>query len=587
MFNPVPTRLEDIFNSPSQFAIPVYQREYKWGREEALELIEDLESYEDSGTETLFLGNLIFEKAKDQKTFVVDGQQRLTTILLLLVACRMRARDLGLTKLEPRIQEKITFMDSTTGESLGCRLIASESIREIFEYMANISWDGNFPPILNKKRTKRKVNKLKPIYDSFLKAVSGFDQAHLSRFLGAIYNSYVARIEVESDIEALSIFERTNARGLDLEVSELLKNYLFTKKVEAIEGLWETILGNSGGTILRMLKYFYVSKKGAVQKPQLYKKLKGFGAEVGPQELTQQLAAFSEFYRVVKNPDKTPIQAYFESEGFEEVYKDQYRYERITRALEALKEFGVVQFCPPAYAAVQCIDRNNQKTSSGCAKKLIQLFEVFEKYHFINNVICERVGNEVEKLYADACIWFSDSADPIKTTDRLINELKSKLAKEDEFVANFKDLSYADDPLALICYVFDRFNNYGLDPGQSIQIYNPDPKLRRRNYNIEHFLPQNPGPELKIKKADLELVHNIGNLLVIYFRENASLGNALPEEKIQRLKGDLSQNIENLRHVTDFIHDYGSAASSWGAEAIKKRALTMAQKAYREVWRFS
>lgn len=403
MFNPVPTRLEDIFNSPSQFAIPVYQREYKWGKEEALELIEDLESYKDAGGENLFLGNLILEKAREQKTFVVDGQQRLTTLMLLLIACRMRARELGLVKLEPKIQETITFMESTSGESLGCRLIASESIREVFEHMAHDSWDGSFPTVLKKKPVKRKVNKVKPIYDSFLKAVSEFDQSELSKFLGAIYNSYVARIEVENEIEALSIFERTNARGLELEVSDLLKNFLFTKKVESIEELWEAIVQNAGGTILRMLKYFYVSKKGSIQKPQLYKKLKGYGAEVGPQDFTQQLADFSEFYKVVKAPDKLLVKNFFEKDGFTELSKDQYRYEKVNRALEALREFGVVQFCPPAFAAIECLARNGGKSNSGWAKKLIQLFEAFEKYHFINNAICERVGNEVEKLYADAC----------------------------------------------------------------------------------------------------------------------------------------------------------------------------------------
>ena len=53
----------------------------------------------------------------------------------------------------------------------------------------------------------------------------------LRKFLKAIYNSYVAKIEVEREVEALSIFERTNARGLDLEISGLLKNYLFARKV--------------------------------------------------------------------------------------------------------------------------------------------------------------------------------------------------------------------------------------------------------------------------------------------------------------------------------------------------------------------
>jgi len=87
MFNPVSTSVHDVLNSTTQFAIPLYQRDYKWGEEEATELIEDLRNYDDTTKEGLFLGNIIVEKCKDQNTLVVDGQQRLTTILLLLVAC--------------------------------------------------------------------------------------------------------------------------------------------------------------------------------------------------------------------------------------------------------------------------------------------------------------------------------------------------------------------------------------------------------------------------------------------------------------------------------------------------------------------
>jgi uncharacterized protein with ParB-like and HNH nuclease domain len=353
MFSPVPTRIEDILNAPAQFAIPVYQREYKWGKDEASELVEDLNSYKDSEDDNLFLGNFILEKSRDKKTYVVDGQQRLTTVLLLLVACRMRAKELGLSKLEPRIQEKITFMNSTTGESLGCRLIASESIRELLEHMAAIGWDGSFPRTINKKPTKRKLKKIKPIYEEFVRAVSDFGASDLSKFLGALYNSYVARIEVESEIEALSIFERTNARGLDLEISDLLKNFLFAKKVDSIKEMWDVIVENSDGTLLRMLKYFYVSKNGPVRKSDLYKKLKDYGNKIGPEELTKELEIFSQFYRVVKNPTKAHVKEFFEEEEFKSISEHQYRYEQINRALEGLREFGIVQFCPTAYAAIR------------------------------------------------------------------------------------------------------------------------------------------------------------------------------------------------------------------------------------------
>jgi uncharacterized protein with ParB-like and HNH nuclease domain len=584
MFSPVPTKIGDLLNSDSQFAIPVYQREYKWGKEEALELIEDISGYVSAKDDNLFLGNLIFERARDKKTYVVDGQQRLTTIFILLAACRVWAKTLKLTLLEPRIQEKLTFMDPTTGESLGCRLIASESVREVLDNMAQQIWDGNFDNLVGKKGLKRKISKVKPIYDEFLKAVSELSATELSDFLRALYNSYVARIEVESEVEALSIFERTNARGLDLEVSDLLKNFLFSKKVDAIESHWELILDNSGGTLLRMLKYFYVSKKGHVVKSQLYKRLKTYGAD-DPQDLTQQLLQFSRFYNVVKNPEKLLTKTFFEDEGFVQITQDQYRYEKINRALEALKEFGVVQFCPTMFAGIECVARNSGKASPADAKKLIELFEAFEKYHFINNVICERVGNEVEKLYAETCVHYSKSPNFVQTTDRLINEMKAKLATEEEFVANFVNLNYSQDQISLLSYIFDRFNNYNLDPGQSVQIYNPDPKLRRRNHTIEHFLAQNPDPESKIKKGDLDFKDNIGNLLAIYFRENAHLGNSTPVEKIEKLRGPLRQKVENLKYVTEFVDTYGSMADRWGAALIQERARTMAVKAYRDIWK--
>ena len=121
---------------------------------------------------------------------------------------------------------------------------------------------------------------------------------------------------------------------------------------------------------------------------------------MGPEKLTRQLENRSQFYRVAKNPSKTQVKEFFDELGFTEISEQQYRYEQINRALEGLKEFGIVQFCPPAYAAINCISRNRRKDDPGDAKKLIQLFETFEKYHFVNNMICERVGNEIEGLYS-------------------------------------------------------------------------------------------------------------------------------------------------------------------------------------------
>lgn len=205
MFNHQLARIQDILNSPSRFTIPVYQREYMWGKEEASELFEDLLSYSGDKSTRLFLGNLIFEKTREKKTSVVDGQQRLTTILILLIACRMRAKQLGNEALATETMRHITFVDSTTAKSNGCRLVASDSIRDLLDYIADSEWKGDFPLTINKKQVKRKIKKIRPIYELFSKKLCELDLQALSKFLGAVYDANVLKIEVEDEVEALNI----------------------------------------------------------------------------------------------------------------------------------------------------------------------------------------------------------------------------------------------------------------------------------------------------------------------------------------------------------------------------------------------
>ena len=382
----------------------------------------------------------------------------------------------------------------------------------------------------------------------------------------------------------MSIFERTNARGQDLEISDLLKNYLFAEKVHGIEDSWQLIVDNSSGTILRMLKYFYVSKKGYILKPKLYKELKDYGKEVKPQQLTQALAEFSQFYRVAKIGDELATKNYFEEIGLAEISGKVDRYQQIYSALQGLREFGVVQFCPVAYAAIECLIRNGGQESEEHAKRLIRLFKTFEKYHFINNAVCERVGNDVEQLYARFCLDYAEkSSNFIKTTDKLIQALKSQQASEGEFINKFAEICYPEQS-SLILYIFDRFNFRDLEKGQSLRIYDPTPNVKRKNYNIEHFLAQKSKDGAK-DKTDRSFVDNIGNLLPLYFKVNSKLGNESPAAKIERLKGDLNDDVQCLPFIKEFISKYSKDAENWGKEKIEARCKDMALEAYQEIWK--
>ncbi|HET7107545.1 MAG TPA: DUF262 domain-containing protein [Candidatus Acidoferrum sp.] len=591
MIQPKSTSVGEILALAKNFIVPKYQRGYAWQAEEAGEFCNDLESEAEQGR-GLFLGTLIFNVARESedKIVIVDGQQRLTTIFILLIACRERAKDLKLEGIAQETQKRITFTDPTTAMARGPLLEASETIREVFEKMANNDWDGVFPqkigtPKTGIKQVKRQSQRIRPIYEFFSKRIADFDQPKLSKLLDSVYKTRVIRIDISDDQEAFSIFERTNARGTDLEVSDLLKNYLYQQGVASLDEKWNETIENSEGTILRMLKYFYVSTNGYVNKSDLYAKLKVYCKDVGgAAPFVEELRQFSRFYSVIRKEQGADlIKEYFASIGCKALSGDTDKFQRVHLCLQALRLFKVSQNYPVIYAAVCSIKKNDNLESKAVAKQFIRLLETMEKYHFVNNAICDRVGNEVEKLYAAYSEKFFKTKDVESTINELISSLRKQLASETEFITRFTELSYATDTLGLLAYIFDRFSNYGVAPGERVRIFNPQPGVRRNDHNIEHWLARNVDGVV-VDSPTLQAIDNIGNLLAISFRANSSLGNVSPAKKIQKLNGELSKKVQNLHYVRDFLQEYGPFANEWNEKQMNERATKMAKEAYKRTW---
>lgn len=588
MINPVPENVETILNSPANLKVPKYQRDYKWGASEAGEFWEDLESYFDNRDDHLFLGNLIFDvsEASHKKIGIIDGQQRITTIMILLIACRELAKKINSTKIRNKIQEKICFEDSRTGDFLGSRLSASESIRLVFDHICQDEWDGTFPERLGTKSLKRQSNRIKPIYNYFWDKIKNFDQPTLSRLLDTLYNSYVVKIDIQDEIEAFKIFERTNARGIDLEASDLLKNYLFSSLGLAVEETWYSITELSGGTMLKMLKYFYVSKRGKVSKSDLYKKLKLYGRDITPEKLILELEEFAIFYNAIRSFDSANMKNYFDQIGLGCLLQDQEKFDDVYRSIESLRLFKITQMYPLILASIQCYIRAGYGANRSFNHKLVKFFKQIENYHFVNNQICERIGNEVESLYADYSKKFAESDDFDSLAESLYSELRSQLAGAEEFISRFTDISYQASTIPLISYIFDKVNNHGLAAGQRINIFNPDERILRRNHNIEHFYPQKPLPTSRLPKLGEDEVNNIGNLICISFRTNSKLGNLDPADKANKLNTELEKEVLNIPYVRKFLQDHKEEFQNWDKVAINKRATEIAKDAYSKIWKF-
>jgi uncharacterized protein with ParB-like and HNH nuclease domain len=295
--------LAKFLKEDARLIVPTFQRPYGWKGDEVNELFDDIIDCEGLTGKGLYLGSFILDMSKfdESKTIeIVDGQQRLTTLFLLLIACREHAKEIKSHEQVQSAQKFISFIDDEKGATTEMRLQVAENIRPVFEHMANSAWDGESFP---EKLGKLAIRKVKPTYEFFRKQLKEYNDVELAQFRKSVHSIRILRIDIDGKEEAFSIFERTNARGKDLEVEDLLKNYLYQKEIENVGNYWSEIIKSAGSSTTRMLKAYYVSQKGYVQKPELFKKIKKYSENLGIGSFVAGLKEYAQFHAYVNNID--------------------------------------------------------------------------------------------------------------------------------------------------------------------------------------------------------------------------------------------------------------------------------------------
>lgn len=573
------TKVRNILDASVKYVVPSYQRNFEWKREHAEEFWADISSG------SVFLGNLVLDVHHESKNeiSIVDGQQRITTIFVFLAACRFQSKMIKSQSQTAAIQSKITFVDDTSGKASSSKLLPSPSIAEMFaQTITNPDWNGE---TFDGKGLKRQINKLKPIYEYFKECVSEFNTEDLADILKKLYESTFVKINIEEPQDAFDIFERTNARGMELNAADLLKNYLFSKiSTEEIEEEWNEIVRNSVGMILRMIKYFYVSQKGLIQKRDLFKALKRHGELTGPDKLLQDLKQFSYYYSLAVGSSFESILGWA-NETSNEYFRKEYNARSMNRTLNALQLFGVTQAYPLIVKLMMTLENiESPEKKSKLSENFLQFILVLEKFHFINYAVSQQPGNQVEKYYADKCKTVVNADNYSIFIKTATNEIKGKVVGEGSFSEKFLEISYLNDSY-LIYYIFDRFNNFGRKGAQQIEIFNPDKKLLTRSFDIDHLVPQNYDTAVFDAEKLGEYIDNIGNLLVISKHTNGSVQDKPIEEKLTIFEEKEVQNLPEAKIVADLWKSKNWSMTEEVTKNISERAKLLSKRAYYEVWK--
>lgn len=245
-------KLRDFFKDDI-YSIPSFQRDYAWGKSEAKDLIADLIDWttDEERTPYYLMGQVVVVR-DDETSFlqIVDGQQRITTLFLVLLAVDqllsgMNFRPNGVQEslLQSQLTSSIVVEISEGNPIARIRLSdsnsATTSLNQDF-LVSLISNSDELPEVKGLTQT----NLLSNIRRIKTELAENFNSENdLFGFLEKIMTGvYLSRLEVESIPQALDIFEKLNNRGLNLSSADLLKNLLFQKSqvddYDEISSIW-------------------------------------------------------------------------------------------------------------------------------------------------------------------------------------------------------------------------------------------------------------------------------------------------------------------------------------------------------------
>ncbi len=215
-----------------KYSIDYYQREYKWQEKQIHELVDDLsdkflEEHQPSHPRTkvgdyphYFLGSIIISK-KDQIGYIVDGQQRLTSLTLLLVLLR----NLQMDRADKVNVDELIFSERYAKKSFNLHVDERTPVMDAL-------YDGQLFDVTDRPESVQNlVARYRDLQSFFPEELRGSSLPYFVDWL--LENVHLVQITAYSDDDAYTIFETMNDRGLSLSPTDMLKGYLLANIDEA------------------------------------------------------------------------------------------------------------------------------------------------------------------------------------------------------------------------------------------------------------------------------------------------------------------------------------------------------------------
>ncbi|MGI8639038.1 MAG: DUF262 domain-containing protein [Pyrinomonadaceae bacterium] len=549
--------LNDVFSNSRRYQVPEYQRDYSW----------DEEQWDDLWTDVLavrnqrgvhYMGAIVLQDLQNKIFSVIDGQQRLATFSIIALAVIRRIQDLidSGVEAEANTERRIRLTEQYIGEK------DAVSLRYSNKLILNENNESFYRSFLVQLRRPINLHR-EPASNKLLWKAFDYFYQRLKELLGEnptgelladFLQNQVAekllfiQIVVETDVDAYTVFETLNARGIDLSVSDLLKNYLLSLTARSDEDKrqakeqWKRIIEITDlSGFPTFLRYYWNSRFDLVRKEQLFKALRRSISDAEQAfALLDDLEEYAAVYIALKNPN-------------DELWAGN---KEIRRRISELKLFNVTQPYPLLLTTYFKLPGEFETVLRFCSV-----------IAFRYNIIGGLNPNKQEQAFHQVAKRVYEGQ--ITNSYQIAQELQGIYPSDEDFSHTFLTKQVNTKSKKKLA----RYILYSLEN----QIAGTDRGYEDEFGTIEHILPENPTMEWEqfFPQAEQEnYIYRLGNLTLLESSKNNLCGTKLFDDKKAVYK-------ESQYKTTNTI-DY----SEWSPTQVRLRQDESAKIAT-TVWRIS
>ena len=566
----------EILNGNRQFLIPVYQRFYSWDIDQCKRLWNDIVEMQRKGKAGHFVGSIvnIAEQAMPtgvQKYMIIDGQQRMTTLTLLLLALRDYAiKNPSDTTINARRIDNMLLKNEYESGDERYKLLLTETDRDILISLVEEK------PISENIRSRLIENY---IFFANKLADKEIQPAEVYESIGKLQ---IVNITLDRAVDdAQAIFESLNSTGKELSESDLIRNYVLmglepSEQTYVYEHLWrpmeQLFIYETQGTVMdAFFRHYLTMKLSRIPKQgRVYEEFKLYhlNCEFGTiRELCQDLLEYAKYYTniVFKRNSDTDLKKLYE--------------DIIDLRMEVSYPFLL-------------------KIHHDCREGLITSDELKEILrlcisYVLRRAICEIPTNSMNKTFATLKNYIRP--------DDYLNSVKAFFVMQDTY-KEFPDNDKFEGAFENRDIYNMRARNYILS---RLENFDNKAPIIIENYTIEHIMPQNKNLSLEWQ-ADLgaewqdvqkKYLHTIGNLtLTAYnsemsdrpFLEKMDMAGGFKESALRLNKYVILQNKWNQKHIQERAKELAKKAESiWPYPTLTVAELAPYQVEEKTVQKYS